>query len=179
MNKKETIVVNMFGGPGVSKSTMCASVFSYLKWKNVETEMALEYAKDLVWQGSENVLGNQIYVFGKQHQRMNRLKGKVDVIVTDSPLLLSIIYDSTGNKLFNELVISEFKKYNNLNFFLKRVKEYHSNGRLQNEEQAKQLDAKIKSMLETNGINFQEVDGAIQSIELISNNVFLKMKSFY
>ena len=65
------IVVNLFAGPGSGKSTTCAGVFSKLKLAGVNCEMALEYAKDKVWENSLDVLDDQIYVFGKQLHRLN------------------------------------------------------------------------------------------------------------
>ena len=44
------IVVNLFAGPGSGKSTTCAGVFAKLKLAGVNCEMALEYAKDKVWE---------------------------------------------------------------------------------------------------------------------------------
>ena len=102
------IVVNLFAGPGSGKSTTCAGVFAKLKLAGVNCEMALEYAKDKVWEESNKVLDDQIYVFGKQLHRIFRLKDKVDVVITDSPILLSIIYDKTGNKYFSDLVLNQF-----------------------------------------------------------------------
>ena len=62
---KETLVVNFFGGPGVRKSTFCAELFARLKWENVNCEMALEYAKDIVWEENYKILENQFYVLYK------------------------------------------------------------------------------------------------------------------
>ena len=46
------IVINLFAGPGVGKSTTAARVFAELKLKGVNCEMALEFAKDKVWEES-------------------------------------------------------------------------------------------------------------------------------
>jgi broad-specificity NMP kinase len=46
---KNTLVVSLFAGPGVGKSTMATGIFSALKFKGIECEYVSEYAKNLVW----------------------------------------------------------------------------------------------------------------------------------
>ena len=139
---------------------MAANVFADLKWAGVNVEMALEYAKDLVWEERFATLENQIYVFGKQLHRMNRLVGKVDVIITDSPLLLSSIYKPDDlSQIFDELVLKEFNKFNNVNYFIERKKPFNQKGRLQTEEQAKEKDKEIKDFLNNHCVFFNEIPG--------------------
>ena len=129
MNK--TIFVNLFGGPGTGKSTLCATIFADLKKRNIECEMALEYVKDLVWEESFEKIKNQLYIFGKQQNRLFRLNGKVDVVITDSPLLNSIVYYNGDNPHFSDVVMFEFKKLNSINYYITRSFEYVENGRMQ------------------------------------------------
>ena len=44
---KNTLVVNLFGGPGTGKSTTMAHVFAELKWRGYDCEMSNEYAKEV------------------------------------------------------------------------------------------------------------------------------------
>lgn len=142
-------VVSIFGGPGVGKSTLAAEVFATLKKKHLNCELVTEYAKDLTWQESFNVLKNQIYVWAKQHQRFFRLKDKVDIVVTDSPPVLCILYDLDDNKLLHELCVSEFNKNNNFNFVLERDAKlsFQEAGRYQTFEEAKKIDKRILEVL--------------------------------
>ena len=105
------IIVNLFGAPGSGKSTGAAYIFSQLKMLGVDAELVTEFAKDKVWENNTEVLNNQTYVFGKQHFRISRCADKVDVIVTDSPLLLSAIYNHSEllGEEFNNLVAKIFK----------------------------------------------------------------------
>lgn len=164
-------IVNILGGPGAGKSSMTASVFSFLKWNDINCEMALEYAKEVVWAKAENLLRNQLYVFGQQHNRIYHLLDKVDVIITDSPLLLSIIYDKTKNSHLRELVLSEFCKFNNINYLLNRKKKFNPNGRLQNEEEAKDLDSQLRILLKGYAIPFKEIDGVPENAQTIGRDV--------
>lgn len=146
-----TILINLFGGPGVGKSTKAAKVYTYLKEQGYNCELAAEYAKDMVWQESLHVLKNQIYIFGKQHHRLWRLDGKVDVIVTDSPLLLGFVYGHDSQN-FRDLVLEEHHKFNNMNIVLNREHEFQQVGRNQNEEEAIAIDRQIDNILEDNQI---------------------------
>jgi len=176
--KKKTLFINLFGGPGTGKSTLCASIFTELKMKGVDCEMALEYAKDVVWEESFTKLKNQIYIFGKQHSRIHRLDGKVDVVITDSPLINSIVYDITENPHLKSLVLFEFKKLNTINYFLERGTNYNPNGRMQTLEGALKVDESYKSLLIENNIPYIEIMvGTYNSksiaddiIEMLNNN---------
>jgi len=146
-----TLIVNLYGGPGTGKSTTCAGIFHFLKIRGVNCEMSREYAKDRVWEGSRHVLDNQIYIFGKQHHRLWNLLGKVDVVITDSPLLNSILYYEGENSYFPSLVASEHQKLCNLNIFLERAKPYNPSGRLQSADEARELDGRILEILDDLG----------------------------
>lgn len=152
-----TLVVNLFGGPGVGKSSCMAHLFALLKWDDVNCEMAPEFAKSKVWEGSHSVLDNQVYIFGKQQHAINRLLGKVDVVVTDSPLLLSLIYGKESSSAFKSLVRGEFFSHKSLNYFLARTKKYQEAGRLQTEDEAKGIDLAIENMLKDEGVSYRTI----------------------
>lgn len=151
-----TLVTNLFGGPGTGKSTTAAGVFCALKRKGINCELVTEFAKDLVWEKSYNLLPNQIWVFGVQHHRLWRLLGQVDVVVTDAPLLHSILYNQQSETL-NQLVLAEHHKLNNLNIFLKRTKPFVQTGRYHNEEQSQEIDEDILKLLQGLSESFESV----------------------
>lgn len=80
----------------------------------------------------------------------------VDIIITDSPLLLSILYnhDERLTDNFTNTVLDVFHSYNNLNFYLERTKNYNTKGRFQSEEEAKGIDKNIKNVLDTYNIPY-------------------------
>lgn len=169
--KMKTLLVNLYSGPGVGKSSTMAGVFSELKWIGVNCEMAPEFAKEKVWEESTAILGNQIYVFGKQLHTLYRLQGKVDVIITDSPLLLSIIYGKNEGEPFKNLVLDVHNRFNSLNIFLRRHKKFNPSGRLQTEDEAKEIDRKILNLLESNKIVFAALDSGKETVQKIVNEV--------
>jgi nicotinamide riboside kinase len=150
---KAPICISLMAGPGAGKSTLCAEVFAKLKWAGVNCEMATEYAKDKVWEGSFGVLENQLYVFGKQQHRIFRLREQVDVIVTDSPLF----YDKSRNPHLRGLVLEEFAKCYNLTYLLSRRKAYNPKGRMQTEAEAEAIDVELRAILDAEQIPYKEM----------------------
>lgn len=163
------IVINLFAGPGAGKSTNCAGLFYRLKMLGVNCEMALEYAKDKVWEQSYRTLDNQIYVFGKQLHRLWRLNEQVDVVITDSPLLLSIHYDKTNSENFKNLVMEQFNNFKNLNYFIVRGESYNPKGRTQTLEESKEIDLDVTKILDDNNINYKVVSKETALDEIIND----------
>ena len=172
---KHTIVVNLIGGPGSGKSTTAAGLFYNLKKLGINCEMALEYAKDKVYEESFKTMDDQLYIFGKQYHRMWRLKNLVDVIITDSPLLLSIYYNKTKSNYFEDLIVEQYNKFNNMLYILKRDNiEFKQEGRIQNEEESKHIDMEVKNILDRNNISYIEIS-TLDAIEKITEDVVNKL----
>lgn len=131
-----------------------------MKWAGFLVEEAPEFAKDLVWERREQTLSDQLYIFTKQWQRVERLRGQVDYVVTDSPIMLGIVYSEKAGLLnpeFRALVYRTFLSLPNLNFMLCRTKPYETAGRLQTEEEARSLDTDIADMLNRWKIEYEPV----------------------
>ena len=95
---KDTLLVNLYAGPGAGKSTGAAYIFAKLKMAGVDCEYVSEYAKDRVWQEDQFPLQHcQLYVTGKQCLKIIRLLGKVDVVVIDSPIALGAMYTTENH----------------------------------------------------------------------------------
>lgn len=155
------LLINLFGGPGAGKSTGAAYIFSQLKMAGVNAELVTEFAKDKVWEGNKEVFKNQAYIFGKQYFKISRCADKVDVIITDSPLLLSIVYNDNPvlGDSFNETVKNVFSSFNSMNYILSREKEYNPVGRNQTESEAKEVDVQVRAMLDQEKIPYEVVAG--------------------
>jgi ABC-type oligopeptide transport system ATPase subunit len=167
----KTKVVNFFAGPGCGKTTIAVSVFSLLKLHGVEVELITEIAKDFTWEERFRTLENQYYIWAKQQHKFWRLKGKVDIIVNDSPLLLSFVYGEKKPKCFYDLVLHDFNEYDNMNFFIKRSNTYNQNGRNENEEGAIIVDNQIKDVLKKLNIEHQMIFNNSSTINSVCNQV--------
>lgn len=143
------LVVNLFAGPGAGKSTVAAATFAALKDNQVSTELVTEFAKECAWEGRHGPLSCQPYVFGEQLWRIERLRGRgVEVVVTDSPILLSAIYApaDTPSALY-DVVRAYHARQSAMNVFLRRVKPYETRGRFQTADEASALDGQILELL--------------------------------
>lgn len=173
----KTLVVNLFGAPGAGKSTGAAAIFSKLKMIGINAELIGEFAKDKVWEENSEVFKNQAYIFGKQSFRQSRCDGKVDVMITGSPLPLSILYNTDPylTENFNLTVMDVFNSYNNLNFYINRVKKYNPKGRNQTEEESNSLVEPLKELLKERNILFEEVNGDKQGYDYIVKRILEKV----
>ena len=172
---KNTLVVNLIGGQGAGKSTMMASLFAWLKGRGVDAEMCTEFAKELVWENRQETFKDELYIFAKQNHRLFRCDGKVDVIVTDRPLIMSVgynrFYGDKENVLWNSayetMVEQTFHQYRNLNIYLNRVKPFNENGRNETEEIAKDFDRCFKNLLDELDIGYYTYNGCEDSTDII------------
>lgn len=169
--KKETLVINLFGGPGTGKSTGSAYIFSQLKLAGVDVEYVSEFAKDKVWEQNDEVFKCQEYIFGKQSFKMNRCRGKVDVIVTDCPLLLSSYYNKDLSENFDNVVFEVFNTYHNVNFLIKRNKPYNPNGRFQTEEESDKIGEELKELLDKHSVQYLCAHGDVQGYDDIVKSI--------
>lgn len=165
---KKIPVINFFGGPCSGKSTMAARIFSDLKMNKINCELVTEYAKQKVWENNMTSLQNQIYIFANQQYRLWTVSKHVDLIVTDSPLILSNIYQAIyGGIELGDLVRKTSDEYHNINIFLKRCKEYNPKGRTQTENEAIDIDNKILEMLNDEIIDYEIFNGDVDNVNNI------------
>ena len=168
------LVVNLFGAPGAGKSTGAAYVFSQLKAAGINAELVTEFAKDKVWEETKAVFDNQAYIFGKQYFRISRLEGKVDVVITDSPILLSAFYNKNDHVLgqeFNDLVFKVFDYYNRIDVFIHRVKAYNPVGRFQSETESDELSQKMLNFLSNMGVECLHINGDFEGYNSLVKTV--------
>jgi hypothetical protein len=151
-----TVVINMFGGSGCGKSTTAALLFARLKLKGAHVELVREYVKYWAWNDRQVKEFDQIYLLGKQSAYESMLYGKVDYIVTDSPILLAGVYQEFKSNGEHSYVGQTAKAFMDQarqsgvvykNFFLERSKPFDPRGRYETEEQAKEIDRFIYKYL--------------------------------
>jgi hypothetical protein len=151
-----TKVINFFAGPGAGKSTAAAGLFFEMKCLGLNVELVTEYAKELCYQGKlgSPVIANAWRMHNKQCGRQELLRGKVDFIVTDSPLIKDVAYCHYTLKTQSERVdfenaaMANFDSWENYNVWVLRAKPYQAYGRRESEESARSVDDKLRAQFE-------------------------------
>lgn len=176
--EKKTFVINLLGGPGAGKSTFATMLFSKLKKMGISCEYVDEFAKALVWEGRNFALNDQLFVLANQNNNLLRVKGKVNVIITDSPVILSIYYNHVlpndkryNESYFNNLVLDCYGKFDNLTYYLERNFPYVKEGRYQTEEESIKVNEDLKKLLKENNIKYKKIACNEDYADEISNFV--------
>lgn len=185
------VVINLWGAPSSGKSTNAAGLYYLMKLGKFKVELIHEFVKDMIYEEHLSVLNDQNYIFANQNRMIQRLSDKVDYVITDSPLPLSLYYvkQMNNNYLiknpgFESIVWSIFNNYNNINIFLKSNHDFEHHSRLHNKEQAVEIEKDIKNLLLNQNISHyetytkenlnSELLEIIQTIDLTSGNTFSK-----
>lgn len=184
---KNTKIINIFGGPGIGKSTTAAKIYHDLQMNGYECDLPYEFPKQVAWEENRSQITDQLFIFAGQHRNIVRSYGKVDYIILDSPILLSLVYKNLYNEgfpsslygnEFDRMALGIFNTYDNINFNIERNKmDYITEGRFQSYDESVKIDNTITSLLVDNEIDFipvkQSKDIADKIVEhiLISNKV--------
>lgn len=171
------LIVNLYGAPGAGKSTGAAYIFSQLKMRGINAELVTEFAKDKVWEESKAVFQNQAYIFGKQYFRISRVQNKVDVVITDSPVLLSAFYadDPILGDEFDRLVTKVSESYDSMNVFINRTKPYNGAGRFQSEAESDAMVYALHSFLNAHGIACANYEGNANGYDTLVSDILSRL----
>ena len=164
-----TTIINLFGGSGVGKSTIAALLFAHMKMGGCHVELVREYVKLWAWGGRKVRKEDQIYLLGKQSAYESMLYGKVDYIVTDSPVLLAGVYAEWHNGPDGKYVtaaadefVSQAKRGSGVrvhNYLLRRSGFFDPRGRWETANEAERFDKFLEQSLMMNGHNYTPIDG--------------------
>ena len=154
--KNKPLIINFIGEPGAGKSWAAWYISAKLKQNGFKVEYLSEFAKSKLYEHSEKVFTCEPYIFGKQLYKMHSMSDEVDIIITDSPIILPHFYekDEQAKELLKQLELYHFNQFNNLNICLMRDHDYKKEGRFQTEAQAEQLHNEMMDFLMKNHIDY-------------------------
>ena len=167
----KTKVINFYGGPGSGKSTKAAGLYYKMNMTGYSVELNNEFAKECVWEDNVPMLKDQLYMLAHQHRKILRLVGKVDYVITDSPVLLSGIYRELYDgpmysELIDQLALECYNKYENINFMLERPEVFIQNGRAQNEQGSLDIDDAIEKQFADLNVHFFKLPEGETAVEV-------------
>ena len=163
-----TKIVNLFGGPGIGKSSIASGLTYKLKKQHISCDNPYEFPKLLAWDENHSAIRDQLFVLANQHRGIVKSYGKVDYIILDSPILLSLTYKSYyksgiypatlyGDN-FDKMVLDIHNQYENINIVLSRCDGKHSDvERFQNLEESIELDGEIEATLKNNNLPYHKI----------------------
>ena len=61
-------LINLFGGPGIGKSSIASGITYKLKKKHINCDMPYEFPKALAWDNNQSAIQDQLYVLANQHR---------------------------------------------------------------------------------------------------------------
>jgi hypothetical protein len=151
---RPTTIINLWGGPGSGKSTTAAEVFAIMKHAGMSVELITEYVKAWAWRGERIGEFDDIYLFAKQSRRESACYGKVDWLITDSPLGLSAVYERLyhpSNTFMRDVCAAHRTRQHaagitHVNCLVRRVQA----GRYEDETAARRVDGIVEEYLRCN-----------------------------
>ncbi len=180
---RQTLVVSAFGGPGSGKTVACMDICQQLKKRGYNAEYVSEVAKDYVYDENYEMLDgsaeHQYDMLQEQLKRVDRYMGKVDFVVTDSPVLLNGIYNRQLTPEYEHQILQLHEQYNNFVFFVNRDEShFQMEGRIHDLEESMEKDEQIRALLDKNKIYYgtyehktvdKIVDNSIHTLNRIRN----------
>lgn len=154
-------IISVIGAPHSGKSTLAAQIFTELKLKHFNCELVTEVARELVYQDKFSILeNNQLLVSGLQFEKFRELKGKINIIITDTSLIFGAIYDTETPHL-EDVLLYFYNKFDTINLFLTRPKNitFRTEGRVEKSwEEVEIIEQSILVFLDKYKIPYIEID---------------------
>ena len=181
-----TILINLLGAPATGKSTTAGRLFARLKEMELNTEYVQEYVKDWAWDNRKVSKYDQFYIFGKEAHNQSHLFNKVDIVISDSPVMLTAFYHlyANGDNALREVCKDFYDMAHSLdnvtvlNFLLTRKKRYQTKGRFHSQQQADEIDNLLRCFLKVEAYPYIEltcpdedrIDVIMEKLKELTNN---------
>ncbi|MBP5778584.1 MAG: hypothetical protein J6W17_01280 [Campylobacter sp.] len=121
MGKIDKLVINIFGAPGVGKSTLARKLEKFMQEKGFYPFLVEEFATYLIKNGKTDKLKDQTYVTFFQSKLIQKGFEWSNLLITDSPIDLGEIYNQDPKLDYTvKAMIDECKShYTSVNLFLR------------------------------------------------------------
>ena len=169
---KETLLIKLWGGPGIGKTTTAlrlAGELSIQVGPEKSVEYVGEYAKKLIWENRIETLSHQPTVTRGQLSLLSPI-GQCDFIVTDSPIEMGLLYASPEHMEETKSLILAYNAatpHRAINILLARDRnDFQEEGRVHTLMESMEIDRKIIEMFEGNEMPYIKVSNTISPTDL-------------
>lgn len=169
-NVFNTLHVNYWGNPGVGKSGLAGQLYGRLSEAGYLVELVKEYAKELYWKGAlvrrddrtgEIVEEEQLLITTEQFRREAEYDSRVQVIVTDSPVLQGLVfapshYRGELTNIMRQLTAG----WTSIDILVNKdlSADYQSGGRIQTSQESMALRPEIEMILKAERPDYLEMN---------------------
>lgn len=159
-NKSETVsgsidtklLINVYGSPATGKSFTAQNITTILHENGIDCEYIAEYATELIQQGRTDELKDQITVTGEQRRREVEAFKRTNLVITDSPTALGMLYSPKEQKAEVVKFGEQSDKTPHINILLRHNAEslatFSMNGRIHGKEESLRIQSEIVAMLQ-------------------------------
>ncbi|MBP3222137.1 MAG: hypothetical protein J6M43_08905 [Neisseriaceae bacterium] len=159
-NKSETVsgsidtklLINVYGSPATGKSFTAQNITAILHENGIDCEYIAEYATELIQQGRTDELKDQITVTGEQRRREVEAFKRTNLVITDSPTALGMLYSPKEQKAEVVKFGEQSDKTPHINILLRHNAEslatFSMNGRIHGKEESLRIQSEIVAMLQ-------------------------------
>jgi hypothetical protein len=171
MNKIRRIC--LLGGACSGKSITATNIRSQMGFAGYDIELVDEVIKDWTYIPRVPASCDSIFLLASQIEKEDiRLRAGVDLIVSDSPLILQYFYAKWHKVPLQKPMLQaalEFEElYPSIHIFIERKDKFYSEvGRYETLAQAKEIDVAIKNTLRENHMSYSEFS-CLDQEEIIS-----------
>jgi RecA/RadA recombinase len=167
-----SVLINVYGGPAAGKTTTAATIFAHLKQTGRHAELCLEYAKELVYT-SQLHDADEVTILREQVRRhVVYLRGEVDYVVTDAPLLQKVGYmepcDWPGATTVAAVVERKYARVLHL-MLPSPGNEHDMRGRVHTPDESRGIHNTVQMVLDRAGVRPYNVTNTAHALEVVFN----------
>ncbi|MBR5940177.1 MAG: toprim domain-containing protein [Neisseriaceae bacterium] len=150
-NSQSKLLINIYGAPATGKSYTAETLTALMNEHGIQTALVTEYATDLIKQGRQDELKDQVKVTSEQLNREQEALKTANLVITDSPTRLGTIYAPENQKAEVAQIAEQSTHTPSINIFLQHNAEsleaYAMTNRIHNANQSLEIQSQLAEML--------------------------------
>ncbi|MBR5675926.1 MAG: PriCT-2 domain-containing protein, partial [Neisseriaceae bacterium] len=151
VNPENKLLINVYGSPATGKSYTAENLAAQFRAIGIECELVTEYATELIKAGRQDELKDQVKVTGEQLRREQAAFNHANIVITDSPTRLGIIYAPDEQKAALHDIAEQSDKIPHINILLRHNSEslatFSMNGRIHGKEESLAIQDELIEMM--------------------------------